>query len=94
MSQSAAAFALEFSSQGAPVSLLEELTAHVLRHAGCTTLPGAELTEALTTATAGVTFGGARRCDVQFRARNQQMEILVSAGGGRIWQTSCALPQH
>jgi hypothetical protein len=92
--QTAVPFALELSSQGAPVSLLEELTAQVLRHAGCTTLPGSELTEALVKATAGETFGGARRCDVQFRARDQQIEILVSAGGGRIWQTSCALPQH
>jgi hypothetical protein len=87
-----AAFALEFSSQGAPVALLEELAAHVLRHAGCTTMPGAALTDALTRAAAAGTYGGAPRCDVQFRARHQQMEILVSAGGGRIWQTSCALP--
>jgi hypothetical protein len=88
----AAPFALEFSSQGVPVSLLEALTAHVLRYAGCTALPGAELTDALTRATAGGTVG-ARRCDVQFRTRNQQMDILISSGGGRIWQTSCAIPQ-
>ena len=87
-----AAFALELSSQGAPVALLEELAARVLQHAGCTTMPGAALTDALTRAAEAGTYGGAARCDVQFRARNQQMEILVSAGGGRVWQTSCALP--
>ncbi len=93
MSDPAAPFAIEFSSQGAPVSLLEELTANVLRYAGCRSLPGVELTDALTRAAAGGAFG-ARRCDVQFRARNQQVEILISSGGGRIWQTSCAIPQN
>jgi hypothetical protein len=86
------AFALEFSSQGTPVPLLEELAGQVFRHVGCTTAPTEELTAALAKAAAGGAFGGAPRCDVQFRAHNRTLEILVSANGGRIWQTSCAIP--
>jgi hypothetical protein len=86
------AFALEFSSQGAPVPLIEELARQVFRHVGCTTVPSEELTAALAKATAGGAFGGAPRCDVQFRAHNNMLEILVSANGGRVWQTSCAIP--
>jgi hypothetical protein len=92
VSTSPFAFALEFSSQGASVALLEELAGQVFRHVGCPAAPMGELGAALTAATAGSTFGGASRCDVQFRAHNHSLEILVSANGGRIWQTSCALP--
>jgi hypothetical protein len=83
---------LEFSSQGAPVPLLEELAGEVFRHVGCTTVPAQELAAALAKATAEGTFGGARRCDIQLRAHNHSLEILVSANGGRIWQASCAIP--
>ncbi len=51
-----------------------------------------QLRGALAQATADGTFGGARRCDVQLRAHNQKLEILVSANGGRLWQTSCDIP--
>jgi hypothetical protein len=85
-------FSLELSSQGVPAPLLEELAGHVFRHVGCTTVPAAELTDALARATAAGAFGGAPRCDLQLRAHNQTLEILVSANGGRLWQTSCAIP--
>jgi hypothetical protein len=85
-------FSLEFSSQAVPVALLEQLAAVVFSYVGCTTVPAAELTEALAKATADGAFGGARRCDVQLRAHNHTLEILVSANGGRLWQTSCAIP--
>ena len=84
-------FALEFSGQGVPVPLLEELAAQVFRFTGCTGVPTGELRAALMTATAEGTFGGAPRCDIQLRARNHTLEILVSANGGRVWQTSCAI---
>lgn len=90
--QSAHAFTLEFSSQGTPGPLLDELAAHVFRFLGCVTPPGQELADALARATASGAFGGARRCDIQLRAHNQTLDILVSANGGRIWQTSCAIP--
>ena len=91
MPQSALSFTLEFSSQGAPVRLLEELAGQVFRFTGCTTVPTDELRAALAKATADGTFGGAPRCDVQLRANNHTLEILVSANGGRVWQTSCAI---
>ena len=85
-------FALEFSSQGASGPLLEELAGQVFRHVGCPADADRRTGAALTAATAGGTFGGASRCDIQFRAHNHTLEILVSANGGRIWQTSCAIP--
>ena len=86
------AFALEFSSQGVPVPLLEQLAGQVLKYAGCADAPVEGLAAALEQATAGGGFGGAARCDVQLRARNGAVEILVSANGGRVWQTSCTIP--
>ena len=70
--------------------LLEELAEQVFRHVGCATPPGESLTAALQKAAAGG-FGGAARCDVQLRAHNHTLEILVSANGGRVWQGSCAI---
>jgi hypothetical protein len=87
-------FALELSSQGAPVPLLQELVDQVLRHAGCANPPAGELEAALRTATADGTFGGARRCDVQLRAYDRRIEILVSANGGRIWQAEWPLAER
>jgi hypothetical protein len=85
-------FALEFSTQGAPVPLLEALAGQVFHYVGCVSPPTGELAAALTKATADGAFNGARRCDVQLRAHHQTLEILVSANGGRIWQSSCAIP--
>jgi hypothetical protein len=73
-----------------PVALLEELAGQVFRHVGCVTYPGEPLTTALEKATSGG-FGGATRCDVQLRAHNHTLEILVSANGGRVWQGSCPI---
>ena len=80
-------FSLELSSQGADASLVEELAAHVLEHVGCSREEIPELTGALEQAVARNAFGE-RRCDVQFRAHNGKLEILVSSNGGRILQTS------
>lgn len=91
MSQSASSFTLEFSSQGAPALLLEELAWQVFRFTGCTAVPTDALRAALAKATADGAFGGSRRCDVQLRANSHTLEILVSANGGRIWQMSCAI---
>jgi hypothetical protein len=85
-------FALELSGQGAPAGLLAELAATVFRHVGCIDAPTAELAAALNQAAAAKAFGGAARCDVQFRTRHDTLEVLVSANGGRIWQSACAMP--
>jgi hypothetical protein len=80
-------FSLELSSQGVEASLVEELAAHVLEHVGCAREEIPELAGALEQAVARNAFGE-RRCDLQFRAHNGKLEILVSSNGGRIFQTS------
>ncbi len=85
-------FALEFSSQGAPADLVEELAAQVLRYVGCVPAAMPELTQALEQAAAQTGSGGTRRCDVLFRAHNDKLDILVSSNGGRIWQQTIAIP--
>ena len=85
-------FALELSSQGAPADLVEDLAAHVFRYVGCAPVAMPELTKALEQAAAKAGSGGQRRCDVQFRAHNSKLEILVSSNGGRIWQETVAIP--
>lgn len=84
-------FALEFSSQGASASLLEELASYVLGHVGCSRDEVPELASALEQAVAKGAHGD-RRCDVQFRVRDRKLEILVSSNGGRVWQTSRPIP--
>jgi hypothetical protein len=82
-------FALEFSSQGAPASLVEDLAAQVFRYVGCPREAMDGLSEALEQAVAqSGAAGGHRRCDVQFRAANNSLDILVSSNGGRVWQKS------
>src|SRR5262245_25619821 len=85
-------FALEFSSQGAPASLVEDLASQVFRYVGCEVDQVSGLTEALQQAVANGSSAGRRRCDVQFKASNGSLEILVSSNGGRIWQTSLTIP--
>ena len=85
-------FALEFSSQGAPTSLVEDLASQVLRHVGCTleVVPG--LTAAFESAVAENSAGGRRRCDVQFRAHAGTLDVLISSNGGRVWQRTLSSP--
>src|SRR6476469_2171510 len=85
-------FALEFSSQGAPASLVEDLAANVFRHVGAAPEHAEGLTQALQDATARGAIGGDRRCDIQFRARNGMLEVLVTSNAGRIWQTEILIP--
>src|SRR4029078_12038701 len=81
-------FALEFSSQGAPASLVEDLAANVFRHVGAAPEHAEGLTQALQDATARGAIGGDRRCDIQFRARNGMLEVLVPSNAGRVWHTA------
>jgi hypothetical protein len=82
-------FALEFSSQGVSAALLAELASRVLTHLGSSPDAVPELRSALDQAVAAAgSVAGERRCDVQFRAREGTLDILVSSNGGRIWQTS------
>ena len=85
-------FALEFSSQGAPASLVEDLAANVFRHVGCDPAHAEGLSDALERAVATGALGGDRRCEVQFSARNGTLEVLISSNGGRVWQTEILIP--
>ncbi len=88
-------FSLEFSSQAAPAALLDELAARVLAYVGC---PGDGIealegfSDALQRAVRKGSVGGATRCDVQFRIHGAKLDVVISANGGRVWQTSCAIP--
>jgi hypothetical protein len=84
-------FSLEFSSQGAPAALLEELVAQLLAHVGCEERAIPELADALRKAVDTSEAAGQRRCDVQVRAHGGTLDIVVVANGGRIWQTSRAI---
>jgi len=91
-------FSLEFSSQAAPAALLDDLAAKVLAYVGLNDkadktdreLPG--FSDALKQAVATGAVGGASRCDVQFRVQGAKLEVVVTVNGGRIWQTSRAIP--
>lgn len=85
-------FALEFSSQGAPAALVEDLASNVFRHVGCSPDHVEGLSDALKRASEDDGSENERRCDVQFRARNGMLEVLVSSNGGRVWQTEIILP--
>lgn len=83
-------FTLEFSSQGTPAPLIQELAQQVFRFVGGgqSSLPA--LIEALERAT-GSTAGGERRCDVQFRAHSGKLDVLVMSNAGRIWQDTISI---
>ncbi|HEX4348146.1 MAG TPA: hypothetical protein VHZ73_11280 [Vicinamibacterales bacterium] len=87
-------FSLEFSSQGAPAALLEQLASQLLSHVGVSAADLPELSEALNKAVEDGSMGGKRRCDVQFRAQGSKLEIVVTANGGRVWQTTRSLPAN
>ena len=79
-------FALEFSSQGVPLTLLSDLAAHVLEHVGASPELLPKLVEALQDAVSKGTAGA--RSDVRFQAQPGRLEVVVSSNGGRVWQTS------
>lgn len=86
-------FSLELSSQGLPAALLEDLTLSVFHHCGCGTAQANELRQALQEAVNDTTgSAGPRRCDVQFRAGQKKLDVLVTANGGRLWQATILLP--
>jgi hypothetical protein len=81
-------FALEVSSQGVPAALIEDLAEHVFTYVHC----AATQVEGLSDALARAAGTGASRCDVQFRAKGGELDVLVTSNGGRIWQTSIQIP--
>jgi hypothetical protein len=64
----------------------------VFRHVGCAPEHVEGLSDALAKASEKGPGGADRRCDVQFRAGNGTLEVLVTSNGGRVWQTEILLP--
>jgi hypothetical protein len=86
-------FSLELSSQGLPAALLEDLALNVFHHCGCGANHADELRQALQQAVDDAKgSAGPRRCDVQFRAGQRKLDVLVTANGGRLWQATIPLP--
>ncbi len=84
-------FALEVSCQGAPATLVEDLALNIFRHVGCDPERADGLRGAVERAAEPSALGGVRRCDVQFRAHDGQLDVLVSSNGGRVWQTTIVI---
>ena len=84
-------FSLEFSSQGVPAAIVEDLAGHVFRYVNCAEGSVSGLTQALEQAVEKSATGTPSRCDVQFRAQGGMLEVLVSSNGGRLWQTKIAI---
>jgi hypothetical protein len=80
-------FALELSDPAACDSMVDEVAASVLKHAGLSAADSEEALTALRAALADAAHSGAPRCDVQFRAQAGELRIGVSAAG-REWHTS------
>ena len=85
-------FAIGCFSRDAPVSIVEDLAANIFRHVGCAPEHAEGLNEALARAARAASSDGGRRCDVQFKARNGTLEVLVTSNGGRIWQADILIP--
>lgn len=67
--------------------MLDELTATILKFVGCAAAVK-EISAGLAAGVAGAPRDGADSFDVQFRAHAGELEVVVSRGGDRIWQTS------
>jgi hypothetical protein len=81
-------FALEFPVESARTSLLADVAEHVFKHVGCSSEHVGGLSRAVDRASGGE---ARERCDVRFHAREGELEVLVSADGDRVWQTSILL---
>lgn len=85
-------FALDLSGEPPFDGMLAALTRAVLGHVGCA-LPAIDtLTGQLGAALAERADNGRRRCEVRFRARGGELEIIVAGAGGPDWRTTCTLP--
>ena len=85
-------FSLEFSSQGAPAALLEQLSSQLLAHVGLKAADLPELPSVLQKAVSAGQAAGQRRIDLMFRVSGGKLEVVVTANGGRLWQTTHAIP--
>jgi hypothetical protein len=85
-------FALDLSG-GVPLDgMLAELARAVLGHVGCASPAIDALTGQLGAALAEHGANGRGRCEVRFRARRGELEIIVAGAGRPDWRTICPLP--
>jgi hypothetical protein len=85
-------FSVQWSGDAVSRALLSELTARVLDRAGCSGQAAAEVSGALQTALEHAKRHGARPCGVRFTAASGRLDIVISGGGGSVWQTSRSIP--
>ena len=85
-------FALDMSGEPPFDLMLAELTRTVLGHVGCASPAIEAVTGQLSAALAARAANGRRRCEVRFRARAGELEIVVAGTGGPGWRTTCPLP--
>jgi hypothetical protein len=85
-------FALDMSGEPPFDSMLAELARAVLGYVGCASPAIDALTGQLGAALADRAANGNRRCEVRFRARGGELEIIVAGAGRPDWRTTCPLP--
>jgi hypothetical protein len=85
-------FALDVSGEARFDRMLEELTRTVLGHVGCASPAIETLTGQLGVALAARAANGRCRCEVRFRARGGELEIVVAGAGAPDWRTTYPLP--
>jgi hypothetical protein len=85
-------FALDMSGEPPFDRMLAELTRTVLGYVGCASPAIDALTGQLGAALAEHAANGRRRCEVRFRARDGELEIIVAGGGRPDWRTTWPLP--
>jgi hypothetical protein len=85
-------FALDLSGDPPFDGMLAELARAVLGHVGCTSPAIDAVTGQLGAALAEHAGNGHRRCEVRFRARPGELEIIVAGAGRPDWRTTCPLP--
>jgi hypothetical protein len=84
-------FSLDLSDERAFDSMMSDLTAGILRHAGYTPDAVADIGATVSAALHEAARGGAVRCGVQFSADHGELRMAVSSNG-TLWRASRPLP--
>jgi hypothetical protein len=85
-------FSLELSDERAFDSMMNDLTAGILRHAGYAPDAVADITAALSAALQQAAGAGAVHCGVQFSAEGGELRMAISSNGTN-WRASRPLPR-
>jgi hypothetical protein len=85
-------FALDISGDPPFDGMLAELARAVLGHVGCGSAAIDAVTGQLGAQLSERAANGRRRCEVRFRARGGELEIIVAGAGRPDWRTTCPLP--